>query len=499
MGLIRFAVHPPDRLVDWPEVHRGYLAGSDGRIFPTRIELEQNIIGCRRSSSESSRFQVAWPVPGFGMPIVSTSSLSERAEPFLLSVELARGKLVQLRNQASTWELAGMRLPEEFVPASRRAHLFFARAASSQSDPVGASALAEQALEHSFIAADILTRAYSRQALAGRTQRYSQLPAVLGCHLPDYVLPPAETQEFGLSFDAAAVPLNWRTVEESEGEYRWDLFDQQVSWCEQNRLMILGSPLVDFGASGLPPWLARWEHDFFNLQSFVCDFVETAVARYQGRIRLWEIAARANTGGALALAEESRLTLVARMLDVARQVDEEARLIVRVDQPWGEYLARGQHRLSPLQMVDALLRSGVGLAGVHLEVAMGYLPRGSARRDLLDVSRLLDQWSVLGIPLYVTLAAPSSLVHDAAAGFDWEIDPHVWETADTESEQARWFGELLPLLMAKPAVAGVFWSQWSDVVSHELPRAGILREDGAAKPLLDRIRNFEQDCNLPAS
>ena len=100
---------------------------------------------------------------------------------------------------------------------------------------------------------------------------------------------------------AAAIPLNWRTIEESEGEYRWDLLDQQVDWCEQNRLMVLGSPLVDFGPSGLPPWLARWEHDFFNLQSFVCDFVETAVARYMGRIRLWEIAARANTGGALAL------------------------------------------------------------------------------------------------------------------------------------------------------------------------------------------------------
>lgn len=499
MGLIRFAVHPADRLVDWPEVHRGYLTAADGRIFPTRIELDQNLVGCRRSSSESCRLHVAWPVPGFGMPIVSTSSLPERAEPYLLPVELARGKLVQLRNQASQWELAGMRIPEEFLPASRRAHHFFARAASSQSDAIVASALAEQSLEHSFIAADLLTRTYSRQALAGRRQRYSQLPAVLGCHLPGYVLPPEETQEFGMSFDAAAIPLNWRTIEESEGEYQWDLFDQQLAWCEQNRFMVLGSPLVDFGPSGLPPWLARWEHDFFNLQSFVCDFVETAVARYTGRIRLWEVAARANTGGALALAEEARLTLVARMLDVARQVDEEARLIVRVDQPWGEYLARGQHRLSPLQMVDALLRSGVGLAGVHLEIAMGYLPRGSARRDLMDVSRLLDQWSILGIPLYVSLAAPSSPVHDLGAGADWDVDPHVWETADSEGEQARWLGELLPLLMAKPAVAGVFWRQWTDVVPHELPRAGILGEDGRLKPLLQQIRDFEQDTNPPTA
>lgn len=493
MGLIRFAVHPPDRLVDWPEVHRGFLTGSDGRVFPTRIEIDEQLVGCRRASSESSRFHVAWPVTGFGHPVVSTSSLPERAEPYLLAVELARGKLVQVRNQVAQWELAGMRIPDEFLPASRRAHRLFAQSASSQGDPAAASALADRALEQAFVAAEILTQSYARQALAGRRQRYQQLPAQLGCHLPDYVLNPAETQEFGQSFDAAAVSLNWRMVEESEGEYRWDLFDQQIDWCEQNRLLMLGGPLVDFGPGGLPPWLAQWEHDFFNLQSFVCDFVETAVARYMGRIRLWEIAARANTGGALALAEEARLTLVARMLDVARQVDEEARLIVRVDQPWGEYLARGQHRLSPLQMVDALLRSGVGLAGVHLEIAVGYLPRGSARRDLLDISRLLDQWSVLGVPVYVSLAAPSSLIHDPAAGSDWEVDPHIWPSADAEGEQARWVAELLPLLMAKPAVAGVFWSQWNDAVPHELPRAGALRDNGTIKPLLERVRSFEQN------
>ena len=68
--------------------------------------------------------------------------------------------------------------------------------------------------------------------------------------------------------------------------------------------------------------------------------------------------------------------------DVARQVDEEAQLIIRIDQPWGEYQSRGQHRLSPLQIVDALVRSGVGLSAVNLEVAMGYFrPGGSARRD----------------------------------------------------------------------------------------------------------------------
>ena len=43
--------------------------------------------------------------------------------------------------------------------------------------------------------------------------------------------------------------------------------------------------------------------------------------------------ARANAGGALALTEENRLTLVAKVLEVARQVDQEAQFVIRIDQP----------------------------------------------------------------------------------------------------------------------------------------------------------------------
>src|SRR5262245_40749102 len=104
MGLIRFAVHPATLLADWPEVHAGFLTGADGRVFPTRIEISDEVVGCRRTSSESAKFHVAWPVEGFGRPMISTASLPERDQPYLLPVELARGKIVQVRNQAAQWE-----------------------------------------------------------------------------------------------------------------------------------------------------------------------------------------------------------------------------------------------------------------------------------------------------------------------------------------------------------------------------------------------------------
>jgi hypothetical protein len=251
--------------------------------------------------------------------------------------------------------------------------------------------------------------------------------------------------------------------------------------------------LLDLAPEGLPTWLWQWERDFLNLQSFVCDFVETAVSRYFGKIRHWEISARVNTGGALAISEEDRLALVARTLEAARQVDEEIQLLIRVDQPWGGYQARGQHRLSPMQFVDALLRSGVGLSGVNLEVAVGYRPRGSAARGQLDFSRLLDRWGLLGIPIYVTLAFPSANGADAKCRTDLEVGEASWRDAWTENAQAEWIDDYLPILMAKDQIVGIYWTHFSDSDPHDFPHAGLLRHDETPKPALARIAHYRRE------
>ncbi len=491
MGLIRFLVHPAGRMDDWPEVYRGYLSGADGRIFPTRIEVDGTLVVARRSTAESSKFHVACPIPGFGRPVLHTASLPEREQPYHLLVELARGELVQVRNQSANWELAGMKFPAEFGPLMRAAHRAFGKAAGSQDQPELASQHAEDALIITCRAAEVLCQAFTQQALMGRKLRYPQLPASLGCGIAR--VPKADqTDLFAAAFNAVAIPLNWSQIEQVEGDYCWDAVDQALEWAESHRLIASAGPLVDLGPGGLPEWLGQWEHDIFNLQSFVCDFVETAMSRYAGRIRLWDVVARLNTGGALTLNEEARLSLAARVLEVARQVDGEAQLILKIDQPWGEYQARGQHRLSPLQLVDALIRSGVGLAGVNLEIAVGYRPRGTPYRGLLEFSRLIDQWSSLGVPLHLTLASPSAPGNDARALADLETDPDCWPVACTEQTQADWLGKLVPLLMAKPAVANVIWSTFSDEFPHEFPHAGLLDADSRPKAALESLIAFRQ-------
>jgi Glycosyl hydrolase family 10 len=492
MGLMRFIVNPPSLFDDWPEVHRAYLSGIDQAAWPTRVEIDGNLLLLRRQNADSGKLNLAWPVPGFGRPIVSTASLPERDEPYVLAVELARGKIVQVRNQLAFWHSAGMTIPNEFVTLHREAHQLLARAVAAQDRPADASETAQKALIAEFRAAEILSRSYTEQRLEMRHRQYPQLPTVLGCSVGDSLLPPEQQDQFLKVFNGAAIPLQWRYIEPLEGDYRWETHDTQVEWAIANNLLLRGGPLIDLSSGGLPAWLSQWQHDYWNLQSFVCDFVETVISRYVGRIRIWEVAARANSGGALAMSEENRLTLVAKVLEVGRQVDPEGQFLIRIDQPWGEYQARGQHKLSPMHFADALIRAGMELSAINLEIGVGYTPSGSPSRDLLDFSRLIDQWTVLGLPLQITLAFPSGFTADPHVTTDLEADSRFWKRTTDETAQAEWINDYTELLLAKPSVVAVFWNHFSDSQPHRFPHAGLTRGDGTPKPGLGVLAHHRQ-------
>ena len=76
MGVIGVLIPSPPILENWPDLYRAYITGADGRVYPTRVEIDGPIVTCRRAVSDSGRLYVAWPVAGFGTPMVSTASLA---------------------------------------------------------------------------------------------------------------------------------------------------------------------------------------------------------------------------------------------------------------------------------------------------------------------------------------------------------------------------------------------------------------------------------------
>ena len=131
MGVMKFRLpsnEPSQRL---PDYRKAYITGLDRTPGRVGIELRNGLMTCLRDTTESGRLFVPWPIDGYGTPIIGTATLAERPAPYSLAVELARGKLNDIRNQLADWPQMGLRSTPELGKALDEAKHAFVRAATS--------------------------------------------------------------------------------------------------------------------------------------------------------------------------------------------------------------------------------------------------------------------------------------------------------------------------------------------------------------------------------
>lgn len=491
MGLTRFLLSSPE-LLSAAGARRAYFTGLDGIPVPSQTELVEDGVEMDREVDDSGNFHFPWRVPGYGELMLATASLMERDEPYVLAVELARGTLNQVRNQMSEWAEIGLVLPEGFRERLREANRRFAAAATDQAELAAAEESAQAAIAQGVELGDLLCAAFVEQATNVRKRQSAPLPTWLGAALPPTLFDHHHGRQFLAAFNAAAVGLSWRFVEPSEGNYQWRVFDQQLDWCKNHHLHVVAGPVLKLDATGCPDWLCLWEGDFENLLNLVTDYVETVARRYQGRVALWNCAARFSLGDALSLSEEECLQLAARTVEVVQRADPETPRILVFDRPWAEHVRHGKHELSPLHVADALLRSELGLNGIGLEWNLGFVPEGSPLRATLAMNRLLDWWSGFGLPIYLFLTLPSGSSDDPHTRIKSQVTPGRDPAGWTPAEQCDWAQRIVSLAIAKPMVAGLFWNQWRDDEPHDLPHAGLYDRAGHEKPALTFLRRLRR-------
>ncbi|MBX6312203.1 MAG: hypothetical protein IRY99_04690, partial [Isosphaeraceae bacterium] len=426
MGVLKFRLTPPDLAETRPDLRLAYITGQDRTPGRLQVELRPGLMTCYRENPESGRLHVAWPVAGFGTPILTTATLADRPEPYDLAVELARGRLNDVRNQAADWKLMGLRTPSEFDRLLSEAQRGFARAATSRDDPAAAAEGARRCLEAACAAGQLLVTSYTAQVLARRREGGHRLPTLLSCGLdaPPKQVPWSEV--LPECFNAARVRCPWALLAPDEGKHRWEEPDAQLHWCRKRRLTPTAGPLLDFRPGALPDWLWLWGGDFDEIRAQVVDLVRQAVGRYRGRVAVWHLAARVASGEILGLSEEEQIRLVAKALQVARHIDPNAQYVIDFDRPWAEWMATSSFQFGPLHLADSLARAELGLTGIGLEIAPGYNGPGSHYRDLFEFSRLLDLFALVNLPLHLSLVAPSSAEPDPQADPSVRVEVSQW-------------------------------------------------------------------------
>ncbi|NOZ41112.1 MAG: hypothetical protein GXP24_12935 [Planctomycetes bacterium] len=489
MGQIRFRLHDRDRIAPGG-LQRIYVAGMEEIPWLTRVAWADDLLVVERSVNDSGNVYVPWKIDGHGTRVLSSATLMERERPYQLEVELARGLIQRIRTRLFLWEMLGLETPaapkEQLHAATRE----FALAATSQDEPAEASVAANRAIALAMTAAENLTANYSEQAIAVR-KRQNPISTLMGVSLGDKTPSLELRRELAGTCNIVQLPISWRAIEQREGKRDWKATDTQLAWAQKAGLKVAAGPLLRMDDMGMPDWMVLWEGDFDNLAEQLLEHVTAVVTRYTGRVHLWHVSSRVNTGKLLGLEEEQRLHLVAQALNVVRKIDPRTPTVVSFDQPWAEYLAHKEEDLAPLHYADALVRADLGISGFGLDINAGYSPNGSGHRATFELGRLLDQWSTWGLPLMLNLSTASAATADPQAKLTTEID-----LANTQADdpQREWAASVLPLLLARNTVQVILWNQLDDSVPHEFPNSGLFDAQQQAKPTLALMRDLRKSC-----
>lgn len=492
-----------------------YLTGIEGLPWFCRRTNLNSTYAIERSIDESSRLSVIWPTKLHGPLLLSTTSLRRSDVPYDLGLELARGTIHRMRSQAFEWQRLGLRLSEEFLNRSAIALDRFLDAILSPPGEDHDKAV-ETAIENALYSNQLLCRGYTEQALLCRHQQEPRLSTLIGVQLP--FAPIDQLTQFPVLelSNTIGIPLEWSLIRKGSGKADYTVPDSQIAWARQRGLRVSGGPLISLQSQPLPEWLMLVEDPFEKLLEAVLEHVRDVVTRYRGKVHLWHVAAGLNAPTELRLTDEQALRLAVHAIQLVRSLDDRAAVIISVDQPWCEYLGAHQEAISPLHFVDALIRADLGLSGVGLEVNHNYWPNGTLPRDLLEFNRLIDQWSLLGLPLMLLMRQPLASQADRNAnpkmGMVSSWFPFAHQALPKSGQPPVDVGvptrinalppdnagppaaaDVLELMLAKQAVQGILWNQLSDAFPHQHPNAGLFGANGEKRPLVERWIQLRRD------
>lgn len=490
MGLMNFLV--PDRaFLAEDSLAAAHMTGMDGIPWPCRVVATGTGLMVDRPAGDSGNFHIPWWVAGHGTLTLSTASLMERMRPYILPVELARGTLNRLRNHTAAWESLGMILPAEVDAETQLAQHGFFRGASQQADAAQAAASAQESLHHALNAIDVLADSYAAQALDARHHQTPRLTTLFGVRLDHEILDNSPARAILPAFNALQTSLAWAKVEPEDGRWDWRIADAQIQWAVAQGYRVAAGPIYEPSLAALPQWVYLWENDLDRLLGFVTRQVQQVVNRYTGHVHLWHAAARVNIAEPLPIGDDAKLRLMITAVETIRRLDQRTPIVVSFDQPWGERLIRTEPQLSALHFADALVRADLGVAGLALEINLGYANEGTLPRDLIAINQQIDRWSLFGLPLIVLLTAPSAATADPTALAKCKCLGGRGAIPDIAS-QVEIAQRLVPLLLAKQSVQGILWNQLQDARPHDYPHGGLIDHNGNIKPTVGALAAIRQ-------
>ncbi len=470
---MKFQVFREGKIVNDFTLSGAYLVGTDGiSIRRAKIAFADGCIECIRPNLETAGLALLWPIEGYGRILLPTTCLPERERPYILNVELARAKLMQITNRREDWSffdnLEGM---EEI---SKESQALFVKAIQSIKDAPAAAQLADSSLRRAIVYSEKLAVRQGKSIFDKRRKSHGFGRGCLGCRLdPNLMAKPAYLDRALEYFASVTLPINWARVEPRQGHFDFSLIDNCMMALNRRKVVISAGPLLHFAQDHLPDWLLRSGVGFEKMRELAYQFVSKVVARYAQVVHRWCVVSGLNAFNQFNFNFEQILEMTRAANMAVRAAGSRAIRIVEVSSPWGEYYATTPNSIPPFVYMDMVVQSGTSFDAFSLQMPFGKDESGMHLRDMMHISSILDQFAPIAKSLYVTAVEIPS--ENGKHRFNPDV-AGVWHRKWDPTRQSQWLERFYKIALSKPYVEAVNYGSLADGDGGAISHSGLLTE-----------------------
>jgi hypothetical protein len=469
--------------------------GPESVPMPAEITFRDGLLTVNRADENALGVALLWDVPGLGTYHLETTRLQHREEPYNLNVELARARLMKIVQKQEDWNLFDFPRADKFIQRFRESQSLLADALGTLHVPNEAAKLADQSLLIAVDLSEQLAVFHGELLINRRRQGNAFVKHIVGCRVDPVIQNQKYKDTLANSFDYAVLPIRWKQLQPHEHTFDASPVDEWVEMLSQKRIPIIAGPLIDLTEGEVPDWMYIWEHDFDTMRELVYEYVQKVVTRYRRSVAVWNVCAGLHTNSVFTLSFEQVIELTRLLIAQVKTLLPSARTLVTVKYPFGEHHARSRASVPPMLYAEMVAQAGINFEAFGLEYEMGLPSPGMFTRDLFQFSSMLDKFSTLGRPLFLTsLNVPGRSTPDPHDRSEGKLDPILagkWKRPWDAELQAEWLAAAYRMALSKPYVESIAWGNLADI-NPTLPAGGLLDDMLKPKPSFHKIQEMRE-------
>jgi len=470
---MRFQVFKNGKVVDKFKLCGAYLFGTDGvGIRRAKITFKNGFIECEKPNLGTAGLALLWPVDGFGRVLLPTTCLPERTAPYILNVEIARARLMQIINKREDWSFFDS--VEGLEGICKEAQDLFIQAIQKITEAPPASKLADESLRKAVVFSEKLAIKQAESLFDARGKNHGFGRGCLGCRIdPMQIYNSKYVEKLLEFFGFVTIPINWAQIESHKGSYDFSMVDACIDVLGKKKLAISAGPLLCFSEENLPKWLLHSGGGFEKIRETAYQFVSKVVARYAGDIHTWSVINGLNVFNDFGFNFEQVLEMTRAANMAVKAASDRAFKIIEISNPWGEYYAAKTDTIPPLVYMDMVVQSGINFDAFGLAIRFGKNQPGMHIRDMMQISAILDYFGPIAKPLYITdVEVPSQ----NGGGLQRAEVAGEWHKEWDQPRQGQWIEQFCKIALSKQFVDTVTYSNLSDAEDSTIANSGLLTD-----------------------